>query len=580
MRHRASHWVALGVAVLAGSLWTTNVTASTTNLTATPGSQVTQTAAQEYPIGEVELPYALLYRDGQLDKSYLVPQAPKSLTLAQLADQDYLDQIMAGLPADQAEMFESLQSSLEDFLEDPVVLKPGERIVDFLVSREADNEEMTWTADEFKELMGLQAFQDAWFLSQIAQYQVKGMTEAAHADLVANYQQNLRPRLSRLWELAQPEGMSEDKFIDAMDMMIMDKQAFDKYTIPGMRDPLMLRYGVTNDSPETLSQWNPARSEKLMLERMEAPMTDYLTKDSAGTYRIDGFVLSMMAGVLGDVDPIIPPDPGEPEPTPEPTPEPNPEPAPEPDPDPEPDPNPDGNGNAGGGDGVAAKGTVVTATRKIGLYRTKNFTTQTRRQWYAKKARPDRPMFVVTGYARTAKGTLRYQVRDVNHQSKTRGLTGYVTAKAAYVTPTYYQGRHAVVTVINPQGANAYRQKNLTQKVRHFRQGQVVKVKRIVRHRLTTRFVLTDGTYLTANKKLVQAGKRQSVQKIRVRRAIYRYQTTDFTQRKQRYTAGQTLKVVGWAYSHPTDLTQGSTLRYRVAGGYVTANAKYVQVIK
>jgi len=61
--------------------------------------------------------------------------------------------------------------------------------------------------------------------------------------------------------------------------------------------------------------------------------------------------------------------------------------------------------------------------------------------------------------------------------------------------------------VINKAGVNAYSKKSLTGKRHHYRQGQVLKVKKIVTHNLTTRFVLTNGTYVTANKKLVQTVK-------------------------------------------------------------------------
>jgi len=153
---------------------------------------------------------------------------------------------------------------------------------------------------------------------------------------------------------------------------------------------------------------------------------------------------------------------------------------------------------------VVPKGQAVSALKRIGLYRTVNFNRQTRLHWYAKRPRNQWPQFVVTGYRRNAAGVLRYRVRDVNHQSKTDGLTGYVTASDNDVTNTYFRINPRHVRVLNPLGVNAYRQANLRgRRLQHFKRGMVLRVKAIRHYHLTTRLVLTDGRYVTANKTLV-----------------------------------------------------------------------------
>ena len=153
---------------------------------------------------------------------------------------------------------------------------------------------------------------------------------------------------------------------------------------------------------------------------------------------------------------------------------------------------------------VVPKGQAVSAFEKIGLYRTVNFNRQTRLHWYAKRPRNQWPQLVVTGYRRTAAGILRYRVRDVNHQSKTDGLTGYVTASDSDVTNTYFRVKPRRVRVLNPLGVNAYRLANLSgRRLQHFKRGTVLRVKAIRHYHLTTRLVLTDGRYVTANKTLV-----------------------------------------------------------------------------
>lgn len=159
----------------------------------------------------------------------------------------------------------------------------------------------------------------------------------------------------------------------------------------------------------------------------------------------------------------------------------------------------------GDGAGIAPVSAVVYATKKVGLYRHPTFSSSARRYWYPKQKRPNRPMFVVTGYATSKNGHLRYRVRDVNHRSKTAGKTGYLTANVAYVRSVYYAKRQSKINVINPKGVNGYRHAALKGKQRHYRRGQTLRVRKIVTYRKTTRFVLTNGQYVTANKKLVLA---------------------------------------------------------------------------
>ncbi|MCW3779264.1 DUF5776 domain-containing protein [Levilactobacillus namurensis] len=151
------------------------------------------------------------------------------------------------------------------------------------------------------------------------------------------------------------------------------------------------------------------------------------------------------------------------------------------------------------------KGEAIYATKALRLYRHPTFKANQVKARYAQQSRIKRPMFVVTGAAKSRNGALRFKVRDVNHTAKTDGRVGYLTAKRAYVTGVYYQQRHPRITVINPRGVNAYRRHNLTGKVHHYRRGQTVRVRRIVHYHLTTRYVLPNGRYITANKKLVRA---------------------------------------------------------------------------
>ncbi|GEP24068.1 DUF5776 domain-containing protein [Lentilactobacillus diolivorans] len=233
-------------------------------------------------------------------------------------------------------------------------------------------------------------------------------------------------------------------------------------------------------------------------------------------------------------------------------------------------------------DYVAKKNEVIYSIKKIGLYRTENFSKNTRQAWYVKKPRVYRPMFVVTGYTRTADGKLRYRVRDVNHLTKNRHKTGYITASWKYVRPVYYLGKHAAITVINPRGVNGYTKANLTGKIRNYKQGTILKVKGIVRHNLTTRYVLSNGQYVTGNRKLVNMGRHHYPKYVKAKTAVNRYHNVNLTKRNQHYkqNSKKVFKVYNFDYSQANSVTKHGTLRYRIAGGYITGNAKYIQIVR
>ncbi|KRO04622.1 hypothetical protein IV54_GL001027 [Levilactobacillus paucivorans] len=231
--------------------------------------------------------------------------------------------------------------------------------------------------------------------------------------------------------------------------------------------------------------------------------------------------------------------------------------------------------SSGGGGGITPKGAAVYGLKKIGLYNDTHFTKKARLHFYRKQPRINRPMFRVTGYAKSPQGRLRYLVKDVNHHSKTAGKTGYITASPKYVGPVYYRQVAKTITVINPQGINAYRKKNLTGKVTHYRQGQMIKVKRLVSHNLTTRYVLPNGRYITANKKLIRNGCHPQAKRIVTKHGVNRYRDRNLRHRQRHYRRGTVLTVTGWDYS------DSGKLRYRVkGGGYVTGNRELVRVVK
>jgi len=144
---------------------------------------------------------------------------------------------------------------------------------------------------------------------------------------------------------------------------------------------------------------------------------------------------------------------------------------------------------------------VIYATKKIGLYTSPTFTNKARVRWYTKAKRTNRPMFKIIGYARSKNGVLRYKVKDVTPNAKTYGQIGYITANDSFAGNAYYQTKTKKIKVL--RGLNSYKTQALTGKKVHYRKDQVIRVKKLVTHNLTTRYQLPNGRYVSANKRLV-----------------------------------------------------------------------------
>lgn len=157
---------------------------------------------------------------------------------------------------------------------------------------------------------------------------------------------------------------------------------------------------------------------------------------------------------------------------------------------------------------ATVKGAAVHAIKRIYMYRNANFKKSQRIATYPKAKRVNRPMFVILDYAKSNGGALRYKVRDVNHNSKTDGKIGYITANPKFVMNVYYQTmpKNRKITVISKRGIHAYRNANLTGHAKTYKKGTRLTVKRLVKHNLTTRYRLSNGTYISANKKMIIQG--------------------------------------------------------------------------
>lgn len=580
---------------------------------------------QTYTIGSIELPYTQLVQNGISIKSYWYNKStddptaatqPQTMTMDQLKDTDYMANFAA---ANNDKMTAQIGPAIVQGFSS-INLSKGETVGEYIYAL-TDSDQ---TYDDFFDQLDVSSYMNTWLVKNLT---LLKLNQTSPEELSADYQNELRPILvttfsdnsGQLKQFDQLFGKPEN-IENLHDYLV--KSFFTQYIQALHLDKLSDAERVTLD---------PVSSAAATKSLCQQPMSNFLTKQADGTYQLNTIVIFSAFYVFTDGSTVEKPVlPSLPDVTPDQS-------------QPVTVHYVDDQGNQLAKDRtltgdldaayhsdaltfsgykltqtptnatgkfttqpqsvtyvyskeatlqtgsaaatvtpIAPKGTVVYTIKKIGLYKSATFTSKARKQWYAKKSRMNRPMFVVTGYAKSKNGIKRYRVKDVNHHSKTRGKTGYITTNRAYTSPVYYAAKHKTVTIINPRGVNSYAKQNLTGKKHHYRQGQTVKVKKIVRHNLTTRFVLSNGRYITANKKLVQAGRITMPKRIAAKGALNRYTTANLTKRNRHYTrkAQATFTVQGWDYSNANNFSKGDTLRYRVAGGYVSGNSQLVRQIR
>lgn len=150
----------------------------------------------------------------------------------------------------------------------------------------------------------------------------------------------------------------------------------------------------------------------------------------------------------------------------------------------------------------SAKGSVVYGLTTLKLYRSTNFTKHNLAKTYKKQHRTNRPMFLVLRQTTNKQGHAVYRVKDMKS-----GKTGYMLSARKYLTNAYYSAKVTRVKVINPKGINESNYLDLTNKKQHVKKNKSLTVRKVVGYGHTTRLLLTNGRYISANKKLVIATK-------------------------------------------------------------------------
>ena len=134
------------------------------------------------------------------------------------------------------------------------------------------------------------------------------------------------------------------------------------------------------------------------------------------------------------------------------------------------------------------------------LYKNYKFNKSGLIKWFNKAKRANRPVFKVIGNW----GQL-YKV--ISYNKGTYKKVGYIN-KASLTNLYYSSGNYHSngVYVIDQKGINSYSKLNLKSKVKHYKFGNKLIVNKLIKKGLVYRFQLTNGNYITANKKLIEMG--------------------------------------------------------------------------
>ncbi|WP_052957247.1 DUF5776 domain-containing protein [Levilactobacillus spicheri] len=151
-------------------------------------------------------------------------------------------------------------------------------------------------------------------------------------------------------------------------------------------------------------------------------------------------------------------------------------------------------GNGQKADKTAFKPFMIYLKQALNRYLQPTFKESKIKKSYRKYTRQTAPTFKVVGVTKSANGNLRYKLANGT----------YVTARKDFTANLYWQGKHytkmRVDRTIYEHSATKFTRKN---RVRVFKHGQVVTVKRIIHRGYMTRYQLTNGHWITGNKQFI-----------------------------------------------------------------------------
>ena len=395
--------ILFGGVVSPSAVYANSSSTATTATKATTKASDNETTA--LTISSIEMPYTLFSDKNGINKVYMYPKAPAILTADQINDSAYMDQLSKDTPA-----LANLQDAFQGMVADGLNYNLKQSYLDMAYPSYSGE----YTREQAEDLSASSPYQAAWLISRLAKVDLHQMTfEQAQTE----YLNDFRPRFEKY--------PITSGILQQYDQLFKNEENYNR-AWKGVYDSLVNSGSFTGYSEQKLSTLDPDASYRQMVAIINKPMSDFFKKQADGTYQIDGLFLSnLLAYSFWYEDkPTIP----DPLPTPQTS-------------QPvtvhyvddqgktlKPDQTLTGElgktytampldiegyqlsqttgeetgtfgttaksvtytyspvvTSGGAADTIAPEGSVIYATKKIGLYQHATFTKQTRKQWYAKK---------------------------------------------------------------------------------------------------------------------------------------------------------------------------------------------------
>ncbi|WP_056966275.1 Ig-like domain-containing protein [Apilactobacillus ozensis] len=221
---------------------------------------------------------------------------------------------------------------------------------------------------------------------------------------------------------------------------------------------------------------------------------------------------------------------------------------------------------------------VIHAIDRINMYKTPNAIQNNIKNIYFKKPINKSPMFKVIKLVKNKHNEQFYLVKDINKKFKTHNEIGFIPVQKGLTNSTYYQNPTKYVTVINPYGIYGYKNPKQMKAVKHYKQGTILRVNKLVKHNLTSRYKLSNGQYITGNRKYVVTGKAHAynVKTITTKKKVTLYKDVNLKIKKGVLNKHITKRIKYIDYSNRYKHDKHSSKVYAVKGGFIKAN-KFVK---
>lgn len=268
---------------------------------ATNSVAVTKQAKSENAIkvSTIETPYAYFSTTSGITKLPMLTGWPESLTVAQLQDDDYMQKMMATHPVGNTIDVNGIRDQMLAL----AAQVSSYNLQDSYLTNLLNAENIPMSETDYANMMAPTTIISLWMVKMVLSTRQTGvMNQEAMAQ---DYAENIIPELKRL--------NASEAVINADNPGKFSAESFETYIWPVFQnkcDQVLAQVPALGElSLEEIHKINPVESTNEQLKRLLAPMSNYLTKLSDGSYKLSGGTLFMFTFISTGLPPEVTPAP-------------------------------------------------------------------------------------------------------------------------------------------------------------------------------------------------------------------------------------------------------------------------------